>query len=179
MSDAAISQPRSWRSLAEPIVVALVVLVLADWVVGGSGGIHLISGPATSGPLAGWIVMAMREPGGGALTFVAWFILGASVILAVAYAVRVWAPRLDLIIFVVWTLAFVWVTSNRNVALSDYVCLPGYPGQSIPPSLGTCYQPWVPGFPRMAVWLLVSAAILGVGYLFRRRRSTSTRPVDA
>ena len=123
--------------------------------------------------------MAMREPGGGWFTFVAWFILGASVILAVAYALKVWAPRLDLIIFVVWTLAFVWVTSNPNVALSDYVCLTGYPGQSIPPSLGTCYQPWVPGLPRMAVWLLVSAVILVAGYLFRRLRSARIRTATA
>jgi len=167
---------RTWGSLAVPIVVALVALAVVDWQVVSSGRIVPTVGPAATGPLAGYLVVGQPEPAGDWFSFVARFIVGASVVVAVAHAFRIRAVRLDLVAFVVWTVVFVWVTSNPNVALPDYVCRPG-PGQSIPPSLGTCYQPWVPGLPRMAVWFLASAAILLTGSLLRRWRSATSRPV--
>jgi len=183
-----MDQPRSWGSLAIVVVAGLIAVAILVWEIVYSSGVDPCSIDIGSGA---YQMCYIQEPAGQGFSVLARCILGASVVFAVAYLMRVWAVRLDVIAFVVWTLVFVWVTSNpfvsKDVAshhglaqrtLDEMVCLPNPPGVavSIPPTLGTCYLPWVPGVERMAVWLVVSAAILLAGYVFRRLRSTRRTP---
>lgn len=142
--------PLSWRSLAVPTLVALVV-----W----AGFAGMLS-------LGGQISAIGTEPGQADWTLLARLILGATVIVAAAYALRIWAGRLDLIALIVWTVWFAFDAFDpvvHPVTRSDLICPPGATGE-----FAACYRPWVPGFEPMARWLVVSVAILVVGYLFRR-----------
>ena len=162
-----MGRPRTWGSLAPLIFFALIAVAFVVFEIAISGGIGRCPPDRM---LGSYRVCFLPEPTGAGFSFVARFILGASVVLAVADTFRTRAVRLDLVAFASWTVAFVWVTSNPNVALSDFVCVP---------SQGICYQPWVPGFARMGLWFLISAAILLAGYLFRRLRFRRKSPAIA
>ena len=161
-----------------PIGVALIAVAVLVAEIVFSMGVDRCAMDIRSGE---YRMCFIQEPAGAGYSFLTRFILGASVVFAVASLVRIWAIRFEVIVFVVWTLVFAWVTSNAFVPAREMICLPDPSGtsQSIPPTLGVCYLPWVPGFPRMAVWVLVSAAILAVGYFFRRLTSVRGTPAVA
>jgi hypothetical protein len=122
------------------------------------------------GPHAGQVVCGF-DNGAGMGPHVAGFLVGAAVILAITYAARLRAARIDLVVLIAWTIVF-WVVANANPL--DIACPP--PGD---PNNAYCYVPWTPGPARMAVWALVSAAILVAGNLVRRVRLAQRSPAGA
>ncbi len=173
---------RSWREIVPLNDVALAVLVvLFVWVFplsilnGHVGGGCVIAPSGQEG--AGWAFCDRQvDPGTGDLQGIMGLILGASVLVALAYAARLSArfgrSRPELLAFLGWTIGFWHSASTPNYALSDRVCIAGLnPGFIEEEPLGQCFLPWVPGWDRMALWLLVSLAILGMGYLLRHQGS--------
>ncbi len=163
--------PRPWRSIVPWTVLAFVVTFPVAILFGLGGHIHKILAPSVeaSGPYAGYVLSYLTDPHWGALATVARLVFISTVILAFSYAARVRRPRLDLIALVVWTVGFAYVIfSPVSFNAAPRACGPDDPGV---PALGTCYIAWVPGWDRMALWAVVSAAILVTGYVLRRVRS--------
>ncbi len=171
--------PRPWRSIVPWTVLAFVVAFPVAILFGLGGRIHKILAPSveTSGPYAGYVLSYLTDPHSSALAIVARLVFISTVILAMSYAARVRRPRIDLVALVAWTVGFAYVVfSPVSFNAAPRACGPDDAGV---PALGTCYIAWVPGWDRMALWAVVSVAILVTGYLFRRgwSRQMDTQPV--
>ena len=118
--------PLSWRSLAVPTLVALVV-----W----AGFAGMLS-------LGGQISAIGTEPGQADWTLLARLILGATVIVAAAYALRIWAGRLDLIALIVWTVWFAFDAFDPTAIIPNHGLYQGMAGWfSIVDSAPPIYRP--------------------------------------
>ncbi len=85
------------------------------------------------------------------------FVLGAVVILAIAYSAHIGVVRIDLAVLVVWTVGFGLYAANAH------------PGAPICPSPDGCFYPLDADDRAIGLWVLVSSAILALGALTRRR----------
>jgi hypothetical protein len=161
-----MGHPRPWVPL---VLYAAIALALWWFVPSLVGGVRIGTCLApVEGPHAGQTVCGF-DNGAGLGPHVAGFLVGAAVILAVTYAARLHAARIDLVAVIAWTAVF-WVVANATPL--DVAC--PSPGD---PSNAYCYVPWTPGLPRMAVWALVSVGILVLGFLARRVRLIRSTPV--
>jgi hypothetical protein len=136
----------SWRTLAVPVVVALALWYL--FLLPGGRIRTCLTTPCPPIDNFGAIGAGISH-----------YVLGAVVIVAIAYCARLRSARPDLIALAIWTVSFALIAPKPP---GNVVC---------PDQTDRCYVPWTPLIPPMLAWFLVSAGILTVGYLIRRAQS--------
>jgi hypothetical protein len=137
----AMDKPVSWRLLALPVVVALIVWWLAVAIADHKHGYYSVPDVSVADA-----------------SDLSRFVLGAAVILTIAYGARIWAVRIDLVALIIWTVLFALAATGPT------------------PFTTSQYVPVNQLIPRMITWFLVSAGILTAGYLWRRRESARSLP---
>ncbi len=84
------------------------------------------------------------------------FVLGAVVILAIAYSAHIGAVRVEVAVLVVWTVGFGLYAANAH------------PGAPICDGYHPCYYPLDADDRAIGLWVLVASAIVILGALIRR-----------
>ena len=142
--------------MAPLILTALVVWLAFSWF-GMGGHVHkILAGVAPPADLPNYTSL------GSALFR---FVLGAVVILAIAYSAHIGAVRVDVAVLVVWTVGFGLYAANAH------------PGPPFCDGSFPCNYPLDADDHAIGLWVLVALAIVILGALIRRgSRPAPTQP---